>query len=176
MKLQTRLTVITAALLLSALAVWAAEITTDYDHSANFARIKTYSWAKVQTQNSLWDDRVKSAVDSQLAAKGWSQVPSGGDVTVCARGVIRDQQELNTFYNGFGGFRRFGGFGTSTTTVDTYRVGTLIVDVFNGATKELLWRGVASDTLSNKNDKNIKKLDSNLQKMFKKFPPNSERG
>jgi uncharacterized protein DUF4136 len=174
MKLKTRLTLVTTALLLSALAVW-AEVTTDYDRNANFARVKTYSWSKVMTQDSLWDQRVKSAVDSQLAAKGWTQVPSGGDVMVCARGVIRDQQELNTFYDGFGR-RRFGGFGTSTTTVDTYKVGTLIVQVFDSANKDLLWQGTASDTLSNKADKNIKKLDSNVQKMFKKFPPNSERG
>jgi hypothetical protein len=174
MKVQNRLALLmTTALLLMAVAAW-ANVNTDYDRHADFASYKTYSWAKVKTADSLWDDRVKRAVDSQLAAKGWSQVPSGGDVQLCARGATRDQQQLNTFYDGFGR-RRFGGFGTATTTVDTYKVGTLIVEIFDGGTKNLVWQGVASDTLSDKADKNIKNLDKNVQKMFKHFPPGSDR-
>jgi hypothetical protein len=37
---------------------------------------------------------------------------------------------LNTYYDGFGG-RRFGGFGNATTTVEDYKVGTLVVDMFD---------------------------------------------
>jgi len=173
MKIQHGLALLMTAMMLVAVTA-SAKIATDYDHKANFAQYKTYSWAKVETPNSLWDQRVKDAVNSQLAARGWSQVPTDGDVVVSARGVIRDQQQLNTFYNGFGG-RRFGGFGSSTTTVDTYKVGSLIVDMFDGSTKNLLWRGMASDTLSAKEDKNIKSLDKNVQKMFEHFPPGSNR-
>jgi len=87
---------------------------------------------------------------------------------------------LNTFYDGFGGgwgFRRFGGggFGESTTTTETYRVGTLVVDLFDTKTKELIWRGNASDTLSNNSDKNIKNMDKEVEKMFKQFPPGSSK-
>lgn len=57
----------------------AVRVSTDYDHSANFSSYKTYSWTKVQTANSIWDARVKAAVDKELAAKGLTQVPSGGD-------------------------------------------------------------------------------------------------
>jgi hypothetical protein len=173
MKLQSRLLFLVAALVVTSATAW-AHITTDYDHKADFARFKTYSWGNVKAADSLWDERVKEAVDSQLAAKGWTQVPSGGDVVVTARDAIHNQQELNTFYNGFGGGRRFGGgIGTSTTTVDTYKVGTLIIDVIDGQTKNLIWRSAASDTLSNKPDKNIKSLDKNVQKMFQHFPPSS---
>lgn len=161
-----------AALLLVASMAW-AEIKTDYDHNANFARYKTYSWGKVQTSNSLWDQRVKDDVNSQLAAKGLSEVPSGGDVVVNAIGTTREQPTLNTFYDGFGGWR-WGGFGESTTTVENYKVGTLVVDMFDGSTKGLIWRGVASGTLSNKTEKNIKDLDKDVQKMFQHFPPNGK--
>jgi len=66
---------------------WAG-VTTNYDRHANFSKYKTYSWGRVETANSLWDQRAKNAIDSQLAAKGWSQVPSGGDVTVNAVGTL----------------------------------------------------------------------------------------
>ena len=173
MKIRNGLALLVTAIMLTAVTA-SAKITTDYDHKTNFARYKTYSWAKVETSNSLWDQRVKDAVNSQLAARGWSQVPEGGDMVVSARGVIRDEQQLNTFYNGFGG-RRFGGFGNSTTTVDTYKVGSLIVDMFDGSTKNMLWRGMSSDTLSDNPDKNAKNLDKNVQKMFQHFPPGSDQ-
>jgi hypothetical protein len=99
-------------------------------------------------------------------------VPSGGEVSVTVRDAIHNQQELNTFYDGFGG-RRFGGFGTSTTTVDNYTVGTLMVEMFDGGNKNMIWRGVSTDTLSTNSDKNIKSLDKNVHKMFEHFPPTS---
>lgn len=58
-----------------------------------------------------------------------------------------------------------------TTTVDKIPTGQLSVDIGDPKTKKLLWLGTASDTLSDNPDKNQKKLNSALQKMFKKFPP-----
>ena len=50
--------------------IWAASVSTDYDHKADFGRYHTYSWLGVKAGNSLWQDRITSAVDAQLAAKG----------------------------------------------------------------------------------------------------------
>ena len=163
--------------LLFASASFAQQVKTDYDRSANFSQYKTYSWEKVQTQDQLWVDRIKEAVNTALAAKGLTPVESGGDVAIVAIEMTKNQQTLNTFYDGFGGgwgWRRgggFGGFGDATTTTDTYKVGTLVVDLFDAHTKKLIWRGSASDTLSDKSDKNIKNLDKGVQKMFDHFPP-----
>ena len=156
-----------------------AEVKTDYDRTADFSRYKTYSWGKVHTQNPLWGDRIKAAVASALAAKGWTEIESGGDVSIMAMEMTEDNRTLNTYYDNFGGgwgWRRWGGgfgdgFGTSTTTEETYRVGTLVVDLFDTSTKKLIWRGSASDTLSDKSDKNIKTLNSDVQRMFDHFPP-----
>ena len=166
----TKLLSIPLFVLTLATAVFADHVTVDYDHGAKFSRIKTYSWSKVQTANSIWDDRVKDAVNKDLAAKGWTQVPSGGDVSLEAVEKTSIHQQYDTFYNGFGG-RRFGGFGDSTTSVDNYQVGTLIVSMFDGNSKQLLWRGASSSDLSGNPKKNTKKLDKDVTKMFKKFPP-----
>jgi hypothetical protein len=174
MKLQKRFALSLAGLLLTAVTAWAG-ITSDYDHNAHFAQYKTYSWGKIETSNGLWDERVKSAVAGQLAAKGWSEVPSDGDVVIAARDAIHNQQQLNTFYDGFGGRRFGGGMGMSTTTVDNYKVGTLLVEMFDGHSKNLIWRASASNTLSNNSDKNIKSLDKNVQKMFEHFPPEPKK-
>ena len=151
-------------------AVFADHVAVDYDHATNFNQIKTYSWSKVHTANSIWDDRVKDAIDKELTAKGWTQVPSGGNVSLVAVEKTSIHQQYDTFYDGFGGWR-WGGLGDATTTVDNYKVGTLIVSMFDGNSKQLIWRGASSSDLSGNPEKNTKKLDQDVQKMFKHFPP-----
>jgi hypothetical protein len=162
--------------LLFATASFAQQVKTDYDRSADFSQYKTYSWEKVQTQDPLWVGRIKDAVNAALAAKGWTQVASGGQVAIVAMEMTKNQQTLNTFYDGFGGgwgWRRFGGggFGDATTTTENFKVGTLCLDLFDANSKNLIWRGSASDTLSDKSEKNIKNLDKGVQKIFDRFPP-----
>ena len=176
MKPQRAMFVLMGMMFLIASNLSAQQVKTDYDRNANFGQYKTYSWEQVKTKDPLDIDRIKSAVNSTLAAKGWTQVDSGGDVCIMAMEITRNQQTLNTFYDGFGGgwgWRRFGGggFGDATTTTETYKVGTLVIDLFDTRTKQLIWRGSASDTLSNNSNKNIKDLDKGVTKMFNKFPP-----
>jgi hypothetical protein len=158
-------------------ASFAQKVKTDYDRSANFSQYKTYSWEAVKTRNELNIDRIKNAVNADLTAKGWTQLPTGGNICVVAIEATQNQQTLNTFYNGFGGGWRWrGGFGGSTTTyVDNYKVGTLVLDMFDSQNKKLVWRSSSSDTLSDKADKNIKNLNKGVQKMLKDFPPGSAK-
>lgn len=145
--------------LLFATTSFAQQVKTDYDRGADFNQYKTYSWEKVQTRDSLWVDRIMEAVNGALAAKGWMPVQSGGDVAIVAVETTQNQQTLDTFYDGLGGgwrWRGFGGFGESTTNVENYKVGTLVIDLFDTKTKGLIWRGSVSDALSNKSDKNIR--------------------
>src|SRR6266566_1435003 len=160
-------------------AAFAQQVKTDYDHNVNFGQYKTYSWEKVRTKDPLLVDRIKAAVNNALAAKGWTEVPSGGDVEVFAIETTQNQQTLDTFYNGFGGGRRWGfggGFGDATTTVETYKVGTLVVDLFDAKTEKVIWRSSSSDTLSDNADKNTKNLDKGVNKMFQHFPPSPPKG
>ena len=172
--------------LLFASAAFAQQAKTDYDRSADFSQYKTYSWENVHTQDPLWVDRIKSAVTFALAAKGWTQVESGGTVSIMAMEITKEHQTLNTYYDNFGGgwgwrgWRLGGafgdGFGASTTTEDTYKVGTLVVDLFDANTKKLIWRGSSTETLSDKSNKNIKNLDKGVEKMFDHFPPVTSKG
>jgi hypothetical protein len=178
MKLQRKIFASVGIALLFATASFAQHVKTDYDRNASFNQYKTFSWEKVQTQDALWVDRIKAAVNSALAAKGWTAVESGGDIAIVAIETTQTQRTLNTFYDGFGGgwrWRGMGGFGDATTTVENYKVGTLVVDLFDAKTKTIIWRGSSSDTLSDKSDKNIKALDKGVQKMFDHFPPDMKK-
>jgi hypothetical protein len=176
-KMQSKLLASVGVAVLFSTATLAQQVKTDYDRGANFNQYKTFSWEKVQTQDPLWIDRIKSAVNATLTAKGLTAVESGGDIAIVAIETTQTQRTLNTFYDGMGGgwrWRGGGGFGDATTTVDTYKVGTLVVDLFDAHTKTIIWRGSSSDTLSDKSDKNIKNLDKGVQKMFDHFPPENK--
>jgi hypothetical protein len=156
------------------------KVQTDFDRQANFSQYKTYSWQEIKPANSLWDARIKDAVGAQLAARGWTQVENGGDVAVVAIKTTKTQRTLQTFYDGMGGgwgWRRFGGggFGESTTTEQDYKEGTLVVDLYDAKSKQLIWRGSAEDTLSDNAGKNEKTLDKGVVKMFNTFPPGSAK-
>jgi len=174
----TRTAVCTVFFLAMVGAAFAQHVKTDFDHQANFSQYKTYSWQEIKPANSLWDARIKNAVDAQLAAKGWTQLDNGGDVAIVAIKTTQTQRTLQTFYDGMGGgwrWRGMGGFGQSTTTEQDYKQGTLVVDLYDAKTKQLIWRGSAQDTLSDKATKNEKNLDKGVAKMFKAFPPSSAR-
>ena len=176
MKMLSRVTIYGAFLMALLGSALGQHIKTDFDHQPNFAQYKTYSWQEVKASNSLWDARIKDAVNAQLASKGWTQVDSDADVAIVAIKTTQIQRTLNTFYDGMGGgwgWRGFGGmgFGEATTTEQDYKEGTLVVDMYDAKTKQLIWRGSAEDTLSDKAEKNKKNLDKGVAKMFKDFPP-----
>ena len=82
MKLRNCCLLVVGVWLVLTAAAFSREVRVDFDHHANFAQFKTYSFAKVETPDPLWDDRVKDAIDRALSAKGWTRVPSGGDVSI----------------------------------------------------------------------------------------------
>ena len=149
----------------------AQKVETDYDHSVNFSQFHTYSWGHVHSSDPFAEPRIREDVDRILQARGWQEVPAGGDVTLTAIAVKRNRAEYDTFYEGLGpGWRWHGWGGIATSSVETVPVGTLVVDIYETGTHHLVWRGIAHDTLSDNPNTNAKKLEKAIDKMFRKFP------
>jgi Domain of unknown function (DUF4136) len=153
-------------------SVEAQKVEKDYDRHANFSQYHTFMWLRApKMHDPLMAQRVVEAVNAQLTAKGWQQVSEGADVGIVANGATQQQQTLDTFYNDFPGWRWRWGVADATTTVTTYTVGTLVVDLFDAKTKQAIFRATASDTLSDKPEKNADKLNKAVERMFRDFPP-----
>jgi hypothetical protein len=153
---------------------------TDYDRQVSFSNYHSFSILKGNsTGNPLMDQRAQDDVRSALTAKGWKEVPEGqGQTTVIVHAATKTKHTYETMYDGFGGgwgWRRGGGggFGGSTTFVNDYKVGTLVVDIFDAKTKQAIWHGSASDALSNSASSNAKATEEAIDKMFGSFPPES---
>ena len=173
--------VVAAALSLSGSA-FAQDVKVDFDKAADFAALKTFT-IKIGTHwnNPLSEKRVLAEIQQGLVEKGWTVTTDDAkaDAFVILHGATEKQKSLNTFYSGgYGGYGWRGGWGggmsTATTTVDEYLVGTLVVDIFNAKSKQLVYRGTATDELSDKPEKNAKKLAKASDKLFKDFPPGSK--
>jgi hypothetical protein len=169
-----RETVLAGLVLAVAGGAWAQDVKVDYEKSANFGAIKTFS-LKLGTSwgNPIGEKRVTDQITGALVAKGWTPAPEDkADAQVVLHGASEIKHSLNTYYSGMGGYR-WGGMGTATTTDTQYTVGTLLVDIFDAKGKNLIWRGIAQDQASNKTEKNIKKVTRATEKLFKDFPPGS---
>jgi Domain of unknown function (DUF4136) len=162
-------------------AAFAQDVKVDFDKDANFANIKTFS-AKIGTSwnNPISEKRIQGEIEKTLTEKGWTKADADkADAIVVLHGATQVKKDLNTFYSGgYGGYGwrgMGGGMGTATTTTSEYTVGTLVVDIFDAKTKQLLYRGIAQDEVSDKTEKNIKKVEKAADKLFKDFPPGSKK-
>lgn len=162
---------VTAALVLSA-CTSTPQVTTDHNPSAPFSTYRTYTWlSKPDNMAPLMQQRVVDGIDIQLRKLGWTE-SANADVAIAAHAVLTQKQTLDTMYTG-SAYRGWGsgwGMGSSTTTVRTYDVGTLIVDMFDTKTRQGVWRGTASGTLSSSPEARSSKAQAGLEKMFEKFP------
>jgi hypothetical protein len=168
-------------------------VRTDYDPSANFRQYHTYSWHDgTPAQDPLTDKKIVAAIDGQLQAKGLQKVDTGGDLTVTYHASTGQHVDLNTVYTstGWGGYGwgRYGPYGrywygrpwgytgvaTATTTADTVTTGTVIVDLIDSKTHQLVWRGVGTDELNGDPKDLTKAINEGAAKLFKDYPPSTK--
>ena len=159
-------TVVLLGLMTTAVIV-AQKVNVDSNPSAPFATYKTYSWVKGTTApNPLNDQRLHASVDQRLAARGLTQTAASPDLVVTTHVTTQEHRELVP--TGFAYGPWWGGYGGAY--VDTMVEGTLILDFYDAKTKQMVWRGVATATASEKPTKNIEKMNKALDKMFERFP------
>jgi hypothetical protein len=156
-----------------------AGVEVDYDKEADFSRIQTYVWGEgTPAKNELNQKRIVAAVEKELSLKGL-KAADGTPHMIVVTHVSTDQQVVMdaTTMGGYGYGRPYWGTGWGTTSVNvrTIPVGTLVVDMLDGTTKNLIWRGVASDTVSPDPKQIEKKINQVVAKMFKKFPPAAKK-
>lgn len=155
------------------------DVTVDHDPAADFSRYHTYYWAQeLQISNPLAKQRILAGIDARMAAKGFTRQEGSGDLAIVGNVATQEKQTLDTMYTGtgmggwgYGPGWGYGGMATSTTRVNTYTVGTLVLDMFDTGTKKAVWRGVASGTVPDSPEKTETAVNTALDKMFASFPP-----
>jgi uncharacterized protein DUF4136 len=166
-----RLTVALALVLLAASSALADKVRFDYEHGVDFSKFKTFMWIEEpKVKDPLVKARIMESVNMQLVARGLRQVSQGADLNISSSMTTEEKRTWQTYYNGTGVWGWAGG-STADTTVRTYEVGTLTVNLYSSHNKKLVWQGVSVSTLSSRPEKRAKNSAKSVEKMFKDFPP-----
>ena len=181
MKLQVLLVV---ALVLVATPALAQKVYIDYDKEYEFDTIETFAWSKtaetsLEQADPLLHSRIVNAIEHYLTVSGVRETDTDPDVSVTYHTSTKENLSLNTTNWGYGYpggwgwggyYGGYGGFGSSSTTVTSYDTGTLVVDVWDPKTNNLVWRGTAANmTVSQNPEKMGKRIDKALQKIVSKW-------
>lgn len=151
----------------------AQDVTTNAMPGTNFTKFHTYKWVTIQGAsypNQILDAQIKNSIDSQLAAKGLTKTDSDkADLYIGYQASVDQERQWNAY--GMGGGLRWGG-GMASATSSTISIGTLVLDMYDPATKQLVWTGRATKTLDPKanQEKKQKNLDKAMAKLLKNFP------
>ena len=169
-----RRTMITILMLSAALIQGCSGISveTDYDRTVDFASLRTYRWIEHEREDKenpfmrdpLIRSHVRSSVDAELAARGYTLLESGRpDFLVAYYFTARNRVDV-THYAGY--------YWYPHTSVYRYKEGTLIVDIVDPEKKQLIWRGWATGMLHGR-EYAYDEINDSVRAMLKRFPPKS---
>ncbi len=168
-----QLYLLAVALLLGTAAILAGQdVRYNSMPGTDFSKYHTYKWVSIEGgahPNQIMDAEIKQAVDSQLASKGLTKTDAETvDLLVGYQIAVDQEKQWNAW--GMGGGVRWGGMGSATSS--TINVGTLVLDMYDPTTKQLVWTGNATRTIdpSSSQEKNQKNLNKAMQKLLKHYP------
>jgi hypothetical protein len=154
-------------------------VTTDFSEATDFSAFRTFQYKETDYTlagtNRLAHQRIVEATRQEMIAQGFEEVDTDPDVYVSYYGSVSEEIVLNTMHMGYGfgsrWHRHHSSMTQSTTMASTFLTGTLIIDIWRAAEKELVWRGQVSESLSDDPDRNSDTIDRGIRAVFEQFPP-----
>jgi hypothetical protein len=162
-----------------------------WDGSYDFTKVNSFQWnpqvaSSLEKSNPFMHSRVVAAIEYELTATGLTEVQAGPDVFVTYHTATENKVRLESDSYGYGfagyggpGWGRYGyGYGvgigapiSTTTRVVEYEEGTLVVDIWDAQSKQLVWRGTASRVFSD----DVRKAESQVVKIIKQMASQSKK-
>ncbi len=162
--------------------------------SADFTQLSTYQWwnqtpqieGETETDPDWLNGQIRSSIDSRLTNNGYVKAPDSAsevDFLVGYHAAV-EHKFTETQVNHRYGFPRdrSPAYDLTTRGIDTmhpktvtfeYDVGTLMIDVIDPQTQQVIWRGSAQSEvhLSKSNDQKRAKIEQAVTKILERFPP-----
>ncbi len=169
-------------LLLATPAFARDKISVAYAKDFSFSQFKTYAWAEHgAVAHPMLAADIVGAIDQELQARGLHRVTSNPDLIIQMYGSIDDDMTMysnDPIYGATGGIPPFdpgmtgpafvGWYGNTTVTVHK---GQMVVDLINAKAKKLVWRGMATESVSSHDpEKLVDEVNGAISKMFKEYP------
>ncbi len=167
------------------------EVSSEHDKSVDFSSLKTYRWTpakkkgkgKPSAQHQFLDAQVRTAVERELAAKGYVKQPEGNpDFFIRYHVWVQTQTDNDALSQWSQWQHRVGPVdeglrpdrvGNQAHRVSDYEEGTLLLIVSDGELQRSIWRGTAKTRVisSDSQEKKKNKINKAITSILAKFPP-----
>jgi hypothetical protein len=148
-------------------------IRTTHSPGVDFSKYHTYKWVEIKGQHAdpSVDAQIKQSIDAQLAAKGLTKADATADLDVDYQTALSKVEKWETYEDWTD--TTFGGQRMPQRRQVTIEVGTLVIDMYDTAAKQLVWTGRANKTIDRNSspDDRQKHLDNATKKLLADFPP-----
>ena len=180
--MRNRFTPVVLALVLAPAVLMAQKVSYDFNKSSPFASFKTYAFKDgTKVGQELIDARIVSAIETELAAKGFTKAATP-DVFVVYHVAFDQEKDISTYSSGYGGgYGPYGwgwggaawGGGMTSTQVRNILIGTMVIDIADAKQNQMAWRGMATKEVDTqaKPEKRDKSINNAVKKIFKNYPP-----
>jgi Domain of unknown function (DUF4136) len=178
LKHPARLGFLASLVVLAGTTANAQKIKVEYDKSIDFSKFKTYA---IDPQEAVAKPMlrlaIQAAVQDDLAKRGLTKVDANPDLYVQMFGAI-DSDAIANYHDpiyGSGipplnsGITTWHNIPGTVTTVVVHK-GQLVVDIIDARQKQLIWRGIATQKLSDKRDELLDQVNTTVEKLFKQYP------
>jgi hypothetical protein len=161
------------------------QVTTDFSPSASFSQYRSYALVMPpdMAPEQLLDQRVRTAVQAQLEAKGLTASDREHAELFAGYGIVdKTHTEVYTTQDGWG----WGGLGwryyrwgvawpmSSRSQIESYTDGTVIVNLIDARTKAVVWHGEVADVVRlpvGDPSRATRQINDAVAKLFAKYPP-----
>jgi hypothetical protein len=160
-------------------------VTYDYDPSIDFEALKTFAWMKHPKESNKYElvaKHIRYAVERELGGKGLQKEPDKPDVLVILHGSTEEKVDIEAWGYSSGRFYREGRYGGRSDEmrrggidVYEYQEGTVILDMVDNKTKELIWRSTAMGIVESyaSATERRKRIAEMVSEMLADFPPSA---
>jgi len=186
--MRTLIILLFASLIISSCS--SIKITSDKDGSYDFSKVKTlsyYGWTKESDKilNQFDKERIEKSFATEFRNRGINIIDRDGDIIVSLYIVVDQKTGTTAYTNHYGGGGPYGwyggygygagwgwGMGYSTTSYHEYDylVGTLVCDVFDSKSKNLVWQGVVSGEINENPKDRERNIPRVVKELMKRFP------
>jgi hypothetical protein len=168
---------------LCAMPAAAQKVYVDYDRNAIKNDYKTFAWQEtgpaLQEFAPLMHTRIKNGIEHYLTTRGFIEDLDNPDLYVTYHTSSHEELQFSVTGYGYGygagwGWDPYWGGpsaagGGASTTISTYEKGTLVIDIWDAKTKQIVWRGSAVAAIPEDPKKGEKLINKALEKMIKQF-------
>lgn len=182
-------TISVLAFLIAMISCSSVKVVVDQNKNIDFSKYQTYSflgWQNNADENLSTEDKgyLRDAFIHEFEQRGMTRVNSGGDMQISLY-IVTSEKSAVSGYNDYvagAGYNQYYGFGYGTGNMNnTYQTaskefGTLIMNCYDGSSKDQIWQAIATSAVQQNVEKRKNSIPSKIANIMSSFPVKPNKG